>query len=207
MPVRRSTTPAMRGSAPAACGVPALAPLRSRSSKTVPDSDARVTATGLVPVLLPPGVSMPPVLAGSVSTVAVLVALPPLGKLVKRTGTVMTARPPALSWPRPQLITLPATLQTPPPGSAGSVRVKVTGPVSAAPAGRVSVKSVCSDAPGPLLTTFTVQLKGWLSATLAALLALLTRRSMIWRVVVASLSLLLARSVSGSLALVVARLL
>ena len=197
----------MRGSSAADCGVPPLAPLRSRSWNTVPDSEARVTATGLVAVLLPPGVSMPPVLTGLVSTVAVLVALPPAGKLAKRTGTVTAARPPASSWPRPQLITLAATVQLPPPGRAGFVRVKVTGPVSTALAGRVSVRSVCNDAPGPLLTTFTVQVKGWFSATVAALLVLLTRRSMIWRVVVASASVLLAKLVSGSLALVTATLL
>ena len=51
----------------------------------------------LVPVLLPPGVSMPPVLLGSVSTVAVLVNVPPVGKLVIRTGMVMVALPPASS--------------------------------------------------------------------------------------------------------------
>ena len=85
--------------------------------------------------------------------------------------------------------------------------MKLTGPVSTAPAGRVSVRSVCSDAPGPLLMTVTVQVKGWLIATVARLLALLTRRSMVWRVVVSSTAVLLAGTGSGSLALATAMLL
>ena len=113
----------------------------------------------------------------------------------------------ASSGPSGQLMVLPATVQVPPPGSAGWLRVKVTGPVRATPAGKASVKSVCSELPGPLLTTPIVQVKGCISVTVAALLVLVTRRSSRCRVVVASPSVLLARSVSGSLALVTARLL
>ena len=165
----------------------------------MPVSEARLTVTGLLAVLLPPGVSTPPVLSGLVSTVAVLVPMPPAGALVKRTGNVMVARPPASSWPSAQLILLPATLQLPPP--TGSVRAKLTPPVNAAPAGRVSVRSVCSELPGPLLSTVTVQVKGSLIATLAALAALATRRSIRCRMVVLSLTLLFAALPSGSLAL------
>ena len=154
---------------------------------------------------------MPPVLPGSVSTVAVLVPAPPEGRLVKRAGTVMVAliKPTAVasSGPSGQLMVLPATVQVPPPGKAGWLRVNVTAPVRATPAGKASVKSVCSELPGPLLTTPIVQVKGCISVTVAALLVLVTRRSNRCRVVVASPSVLLARSVSGSLALVTARLL
>ncbi len=77
VPVRRSATPAMRGSA--GCGVPALAPARSRSSNTVPESEARVTATLLVALSLPGTGSAPPIFVMSTSTTAVLATLPPAG--------------------------------------------------------------------------------------------------------------------------------
>ena len=205
MPVSVSVTPAIRGSVAANCGVPPLAPARSRSWNTVPDSDERVTVTGLVPVLLLPGKSTPPVLFGSVSTVATLLMLPPAGKLVMRTGSVMVTAPPALSWPSAQLTVLPASAQL--PLAAGSVLLKLTTPVSATPVGRTSVKSVRNELPGPLLTTVMVQSKGWFSVTVPRLAALVTRRSTRWRTVVGSPSLLLLRSLSGSLLLTLARLL
>ncbi len=79
VPVSVTVTPAMRGSLAAACGTPPLAPLRSRSSNTVPAIDERCTGSVLVPLSKPPGVLMPPVFVGSASTVAVLVTEPPAG--------------------------------------------------------------------------------------------------------------------------------
>ncbi|MDH4392258.1 MAG: hypothetical protein QE285_12660 [Aquabacterium sp.] len=117
----------------------------------------------------------------------------------------MVATPPAFSRPRPQLMVWPLTLQVPAP--AGDVRVNVTGPVSSAPAGRVSVRSVCRLLPGPRFSATTVQLKGWLMATAVRPPAfLLTRKSTRWRVVVGSLAASLVGLLSGSLALTVATL-
>ena len=75
----RSETPEMRGSCAAACGVPAFAPSRTRSWNTVPAIEARVTLTLALAVLSSGVVSMPPRFAGSVLTVALLVATPPDG--------------------------------------------------------------------------------------------------------------------------------
>ncbi len=63
----------------------------------MPASDDRTTVTVLVEVLSDVSMSRPPVLMGSASTVAVLVSVPPAGKLVMRTGIVMAALPVPLS--------------------------------------------------------------------------------------------------------------
>ncbi len=70
----------------------------------------------------------------------------------------------------------------------------------------MSVTSVCSALPGPLLVTLTVQTKGWRSATEAALALLATARSMRWRTLVCSSELSLPGKLSGSLATTVATL-
>ncbi len=87
------------------------------------------------------------------------------------------------------------------------MRDQVIGPVISVPAGSVSVTSVCSELPGPLLTRVITQLKGWRRLTVGTLAALLRRRSTFWRVVVCSFSLLLVASRSVSLPETVATLL
>ena len=175
---------------------------------------ADVTVTVWVPVLLLPGTSTAPVTAGEVSSTALLVpALPPVGRLVKRAGTVMVITPSALSRPMVQVMTRPLTLQVPlavpvpaPPPPAGATRDQVTGPVTSAPTGSVSVRLAARLTPGPLLRTVTVQVSGSLMAATAVLAVLVTRRSTRWRKVVGSSALSLALLLSGSLALAVARL-
>ena len=100
MPVRRIVTPATRGSP--ACAMPPRPVLRSRSSNTVPASDERCTTSVPVPTFRLPGVSMPPVLAGLLSTVALFDWLPPAGYVSTRDGIVTTAWPPLSSWPSAQ---------------------------------------------------------------------------------------------------------
>ena len=201
----------MRGSVPAAWGVPALAPARSRSWNTTPPSEAGVTVTVWVPVLLLPGMSTAPITAGAVSSTAVLVpALPPDGMLVKRAGTVTVATPSAFSRPMVQVTVRPLTLQVPlavpvpAPPPAGATRVQVTGPVTSAPCGSVSVRLVARLSPGPPLRTVTVQVMGWWMVATAVLPVLVTVRFTRWRSVVGSLALSLVLLLSGSLALAVA---
>ena len=178
----------------ASCGVPAAAPERLRSSKTVPDSDALASVTTAVAVLLPPGKSSAPMTAGLVSTVALFVAVPPGGRLSMRTGMRTVATPAAFNGPSAQLTARPVLVQLPLP--AGRVRVQVIGPVMVVPAGSVSARLVCSVSLGPLLTTVTTHSKGCVTLTLDGVAALLTRMSTMLRAVVSSVIALLTTKVS-----------
>ena len=164
----------------------------------MPARDDLVTLIGTVPVLLPGTGSTPPILPKAVSTVALLVATPPAGQVSKWAGMVMVTVPVLLSRPSAQLTVLTAKVQV--PVAAGEVLAQLIGPVMDTPAGRVSVRSVCSELPGPLLLTVTDQLNGCLIVTAGWLTVLTTARSMRWRTVVASEMALLPTLLSGSLA-------
>ena len=86
------------------------------------------------------------------------------------------------------------------PLAAGSVLVHVIGPVTSTPAGKVSVTSVCSELPGPPLVTVTTQLNGCMIDGVATLALLLVRKSTRCLTVVCSIAVLLADTLSGSLA-------
>ena len=94
---------------------------------------------------------------------------------------------------------LPMTLHVPEP--TGTVRVQLITPMTSTPAGKVSVRLVSTEEPGPLLVTPTVHVNGWLSVAVPRLAVLVTARSTRWRTVVSSVVLSLAGKVSGSLAL------
>ena len=74
------------------------------------------------------------------------------------------------------------------------------GPVTAVPAGSVSLRSVCSELPGPTFLTLTFQSKGWPSCTVPGVADLLVWMPMRWRTVVSSVVSLLVGSGSYSAA-------
>ncbi len=176
-------TPEISGSP--LCSVPPLAPLRSRSWNTTPDSEERTTVWVVVSSLLPGSGS-----SWSLVALAVLRPVPLAGSVVQRAGISTRTRPSRARSPMRQVTTRPTSRQLPrpvvcTPASAVAPRfcqvIAAAPPSTSSPSGRVSVTTTPSPlsglvplrsrerlCPGPWLITSSTNQNGWCRLTVPA---------------------------------------